>query len=78
LRPPRMSLNPMTETSTQPTEPGYYWARRDGDLRGEVIEIQTEDDLRKGECWTMGENYRESLNAFFLFYGPIENPVSVE
>ena len=66
----------MRETHEQPTEPGYYWARRDGDLEGEIIEVD-KFSLKNGECWVMGEGERESLWAFFLFVGPITNEISV-
>lgn len=63
------------ETSDEPTEPGYHWARRDGALIGEIIEVRKSWDgqlvaLIPGES---SEDW-ESLHAFFLFYGPLTSP----
>ena len=65
----------MNETTTEPTTPGYYWARRDGSLEGECIRVETVTG--KLEALTWGDTEYESLHAFFLFYGPVENPIAV-
>ncbi len=71
-------MSDLPETTTEPTAPGHYWARRDGDLRGEMIELSPGGAPGDGLCWTMGCSEPESIHAFFLFVGPVENLISVE